>query len=116
MSKMNSFVDQVPVITAVIGENPNLSAKLGSIMKNKPLYLLDLGIAAEHFCFQAVEEGLGSCILGWYNERAVKKLLKVPRRKRIYLLITLGYPSDNKVPNKVRKSFKEIVSWNRYES
>ena len=40
--------------------------------------LIDIGIAAEHFCLQAAEEGLGTCMLGWFNEKSVKKLINVP--------------------------------------
>jgi nitroreductase len=113
-SKMNRFAVQAPVIVAVIGEKPNATSQIGSVMKNKPLYLIDLGIAAEHFSLQAVEEGLGSCLPGWYDEKAVRKLLNVPKRKRVFLLITLGYPGNSEIPEKRRKDFDSIVSWNGY--
>lgn len=113
-SKMNRFTAQAPVIVAVIGKKPNLSSQIGSVMKEKPLHLIDLGIAAEHFSLQAVEEGLGSCLLGWYNEKAVKKLLNIPRKERVYLLITLGYPVNDEIPEKRRKDLDAIVSWNGY--
>jgi len=114
-SKLNSFTASVPAFIAVVAEKPKLSAALGSLVKNKALYLLDLGMAAEHICLQAAEEGLGSCMLGWFNEKKIRRILQIPRSRRIPLLISLGYaPEDAKTPEKRRKSSAETISWNRY--
>lgn len=110
---MNKFAADVPVIVAVVLEKMNFTAKVGSILKNKDYCMLDLGIAVEHFCLQATEEGLGTCIIGWFDEKRVAKLLGVPKGKRIPLLLTLGYP-DCELRKKVRKPLEEISSWNRY--
>ena len=91
----------------------NFTAKVGSMLKNKDYCMLDLGIAVEHFCLQAAEEGLGTCILGWFDEKKTARLLGVPKGKRIPLLITLGYP-DCEIRNKIRKPLEEISSWNSY--
>ena len=110
---MNKFAADVPVIVAVVLEKMNFTAKVGSILKNKDYCMLDLGIAVEHFCLQATEEGLGTCIIGWFDEKRVAKLLGVPKGKRIPLLLTLGYP-DCELRKKIRKPLEEISSWNRY--
>ena len=110
---MNKFAAGVPVIVAVVLEKMNFTAKVGSILKNKDYCMLDLGIATEHFCLQAAEEGLGTCILGWFDEKKVARLLNVPKGKRIPLLITLGWP-DCEIRSKVRKPLEEISSRNSY--
>ena len=110
---MNKFASSVPVIVAVVLEKMNFTAKVGSMLKNKDYCMLDLGIAVEHFCLQATEEGLGTCILGWFDEKKVARLLGVPASKRIPLLITVGYP-DCGIRYKVRKPIEEISSWNSY--
>ncbi len=56
---------------------------------------MDIGTAAEHFCLQAAELGLGSCMIGWFDEPRVKQLLQIPDKKRIPLLIKLGYPEKD---------------------
>jgi nitroreductase len=71
-------------------------------------------MAAEHFCLQAAEEGLGTCMLGMFNQRRAKRLLRVPPGRRIQMLITLGYPSDTAVPEKRRRSLDRVRSYNRY--
>ena len=75
---------------------------------------MDIGIAAEHFCLQAAEEGLGTCMLGWFNEKKVKKILSIPKLKRVELIISAGFSADEKIPHKKRKSIDEILSYNKY--
>ncbi len=109
---MNKFAAQAPVIVAVVLEKMNFTASIGSVIKDKEYSLLDVGIAVEHFCLQATELGLGTCILGWFDEKKVKKLLGIGNR-RVPLLITLGYAAGEH-RQKSRKSLEEISSWNKY--
>ena len=70
-------------------------------LKDKEYTLIDIGIAAEHFCLQAAELGLGACMIGWFDEKKVGQLLGVPKNKRIrqqaiwiiHLEIQRFYPS-----------------------
>ena len=110
---MNSFAPQVPVWVAVVLEKMNFTASIGSVIKDKEYSLLDMGIAVNQFCLQAAELGLGTCIIGWFDEKAVKKLLGVGKNKRIPVLISLGYP-DSPIRNKVRKPVEKMSSWNKY--
>lgn len=111
---MNKFATQAPVIIAIVLEPANITSTLGSKIKRKHYPLIDIGIAAEHFCLQAVEEGLGTCMIGWLNEKRAKKLLGVPASKRIPLLISLGYPQEQKEKTRQRKSFDKVVRYNAY--
>jgi len=110
---MNSFVAQAPVILVIVREKPNMSSKVGATIKNKDYSLIDIGIATENICLQAKAEGIGSCIIGWFDERMLRKLLNIPRSKRVELIITLGY-SLSETREKRRKPFEEIVSYNKY--
>ena len=101
------------MIVAIVMEKPNMLSQFGGRVKDKDFYLIDIGITAEHFCLQAAEEGLGTCMLGWFNERVVLKLLHIPARKRIGLLITLGYAADEPRQKK-RKEVKEMCNYNKY--
>jgi len=112
--KGNCFALSAPVIVAVVAEKPKITSMIGGFLKNKPFYLIDIGIAVEHFCLQAAESGLGTCILGWFNEKGVKNLIGIPSGKRIALLITVGWPESGASGLKVRKSIEEIRSFNRW--
>jgi nitroreductase len=111
---MNHFTKQAPVIIAVIMESGNFSSKIGAIIRDKPFTLIDIGIASIQFCLQAIEEGLGTCMIGWFNEKKVKQLLKIPKSKRAVLLITVGYPLSDEIRTKRRKEINEIYSMNNY--
>jgi nitroreductase len=111
----NTFANQVPVLVAVMVERANLEVRTGKVLRRFDYSLIDIGIATEHFCLQAAELGLGTCILGWFDERGMKKLLHVPRNRRIYLMIALGYPQGDQMRPKRRKALDRIRSYNRYE-
>lgn len=109
---MNKWAKEAPVIVAVVLEKMNLTARIGSVIKDKEYSLLDVGIAVEHFCLQAAELGLGTCIMGWFDEKRVQKLLCIKNR-RIPLLISLGYSAAD-TRDKSRKKLEEMSSWNKY--
>lgn len=98
---------------AVVLEKMNGMARIGSAIKNKDYSLIDIGIAVNQFCLQAAELGLGTCIIGWFDEKKIKKLLGVERKKRVPLLITVGYSMAGR-REKNRKPAEVISSWNQY--
>ena len=114
MIPMNHFTKQAPVHIVVVMENPNLSSALGSVIRDKPFTLIDVGIASIQFCLQASEEGLGTCMIGWFNEKRVKKLLNIPSSKRAVLIITTGYSASDEIREKRRKPIGDIFSYNSY--
>jgi nitroreductase len=110
---MNTFVGQAPVMIVVVREKPNMSSKVGATIKNKDYSLIDIGISSENVCLQATAEGLGSCIIGWFDEREIRKILDIPRSKRVELIITIGY-SLSEMRVKKRKPAAETISYNKY--
>ena len=91
----------------------NITSFFGAKIKVKYFPLIDIGIAAAHITLAAESEGLGSCILGWFDEKEIKKLVGIPANKRLLLDITIGYPVKEK-RKKSRKSQEKVVSYNHY--
>ncbi len=110
---MNSFVDQAPVQIIVVREHANFSSKIGGNIKKKDYSLIDIGIASENICLQAKAEGLGSCMIGWFDEKLLRKILNIPATKGVELIITLGYSLSELRPKK-RKPAEITVSYNTY--
>jgi len=111
--KMNTFVDQPPVIIVIVREGTNMTSSVGGTIKTKDYSHIDIGIAAENICLQAEAEGLGSCIIGWFDEKLIRKTLGIPRSKRVELLVTIGY-SEAEQRMKKRKPKEEVVRYNKY--
>lgn len=111
----NKFVHQAGAIIIIVMEKPPLITQIGGKIKNKEFSLIDIGIAAEHFCLQATEEGLGTCMLGWFNEEPIKSALKIPKKKTIGLLIAIGHAANQKTREKKRKEMTEFCSFNKYK-
>jgi len=110
----NHFTMQAPVLVVLITEKSKPIARIGGVIKDKTYNLIDIGIAAEHFCLQAVEEGLGTCMLGWFDSKNLFDYLKIPKNKQIDLIISLGYPLKDETRSKKRKTLDEIRSYNSF--
>lgn len=113
--KFNKFADRAPAIVVITLEKAKTITRVGRAIKKKEWPLIDIGIAAEHFCLQADELGLGTCMIGWFYEKKAKELLNIPEERSIALMISVGYPPvDYRIREKRRKSLEEITSYNAY--
>ncbi len=112
--RFNKFALKAPVMVALVIEPPRFIAKVGGAIKDKDFFLMDIGIVADHFCLQAAELGLGTCMIGWFDEKKARQLLDIPAKKRIPLLFTLGYPASEKRRKKIRKDLDLVRSYNTY--
>ena len=112
---LNRFTMQAPVLIAIVSERQKLTAQIGNIVRKKSFNQMDVAIAAEHFCLAATELDLGTCIIGWFDEQALKRTLAIPHRKRVELIIAVGYPATDQTRPKKRKTLEDITCYNRYE-
>jgi nitroreductase len=113
----NKFAPQAPILLAIVLELPKVITQIAGFIKKKKYPQIDVGILAEHICLQAEELGLGTCMLGWFDQSAIQKLLNIPRKREIALIITLGYPSkEYPLRKKIRKDMDDIVTYNTYKT
>jgi nitroreductase len=112
---MNKFTLTAPAILVLTIEKVRFITQIAGWLKKRQFSLIDIGIAAEHICLQAAELGLGTCMVGWFNEKEISKLLNIPKHTRIGLLITIGYPVDGyELRQKNRKEYENVVCINNY--
>ncbi len=110
------FAKKAPLLIAVVADQKSLVARAGGTMQGTEYCLTDLGIAGEHLVLQASELGLGTCWIGWFNARAARRVLGIPRGKKIAYLLSLGYPAaDPSARAHQRKSLEEIASFNGWK-
>lgn len=106
---MHGFVSDAPVLV-VMSEKPyNLTAGAGAKVAKQDYRSMDIGIAAAHMTLAAEQQGLGSCMLGWFDEGKIKSILDI--KERVRLVIALGYPTKEDIRAKKRKSLEELVKY-----
>ncbi|MFA7254882.1 MAG: nitroreductase family protein [Candidatus Omnitrophota bacterium] len=112
---MNQFAKEAPVLVAVVSEKGKFLASFGGQVRSTSYCLVDIGISCEHLILQAQELGIGSCWMGWFDEKALKEELRISKDKKIDIVIALGYPAEDRMVPKIRKSLEEISSFNQYK-
>ena len=110
MYKTNIFAKKAPAIVVVISEKGTFLSRVGGLVRDTRYYLIDIGIAVEHFILQAAELGLGTCWMGWFNEKAAKRVLNLPRSTKIDIVFPLGYPAKPPI-DKNRKTIAEMSTF-----
>lgn len=106
---MNKFADNAPVLIIVSEKPYNGTAALGAKVKNNDYRSIDIGIAAAYITAEAAAQGLGTCILGWFDDEKIRSLCGIDGTVR--LVITVGYPNQNDpIRAKKRKPLSELVT------
>ena len=106
---MNRFATDAP-IQLVISEMPyTKTAALGAKVKGNDYRSIDIGILAAYLTAEATAQGLGTCILGWLEDKKLREICGVDGAVR--LVICLGYaaPEDTMRPKK-RKDKDQLVT------
>ncbi len=103
---------KAPVLVVILAKLDILANRLGKQITGLDYYLIDVGIGGEHFVLQAQELGLGTCWIGWFSQKGVRKALHVPRKYRPVSLLAVGYPDVKKYKDKIRKNAKDICRFN----
>lgn len=70
---------------------------------------IDVAIAVEHLCLAAAEQGLGTCWVCNFDVDRCREVMHLPANLEPVVLIPLGYPADETVPEKKRKTLPEIL-------
>lgn len=106
---MNKFAADAPVML-VISEEPYVkSAAVGARVKNNDYRSIDIGIVTAYITAAATEQGLSTCILGWFDDQKIRALCGLSHPVR--LVITLGYAKEgDPLREKKRKPLDELVS------
>ena len=102
------FVYSAPVIVFFCSD-PKAYVKKKLLDKDKRYRALrDVSIASSFFVLRATEFNLGTCYIGWMDEKKVKKLFNLPNDLIIPFAITLGYTNES-YRKKQRKKKLDII-------
>ncbi len=102
-------VAQAPIVIVACG------TKTENILPSgQQTYPIDVAIAIDHMSLEAVEQGLGTCWIGAFQEDQVKQILGVPDNIRVVVMLTLGYPAESPSP-RARKNLEEMVAYDSWQ-
>lgn len=108
------WTKQAPVIIALCTVKSMLTHTIAPLLSGVNYPFVDAGIAGEHLVLAAESLGLGTCWIGWFREKQVKKILAIPRSTKIVSLFTLGYPVQPTEPSQ-RFKLNEITFREQWE-
>ncbi|MBE6944979.1 MAG: nitroreductase [Ruminococcaceae bacterium] len=107
---MNGFTKNATAFLVIAEDAYNRTAALGAKVKDQDYRSVDIGIVAAYITDEAHTQGLGSCILGWFEEKKLQNLLNTT--SRIRLVIALGYAApEDTLRQKKRKDLTDLVTW-----
>jgi nitroreductase len=106
---INGFATTAPVAVVISEDKYVPTAALGAKVKHNDYRSIDIGILAAYITAAAEEEGLGSCILGWFDDDKIREVCSLT--KQVRLVITLGYPKNEEKRLKKRKNISELVDF-----
>lgn len=108
-----TIISNAPVLIAVtILKNRSGFERDGSYStpRGDGWQMYDAGVASQTFCLAAYEQGLGTVILGLFDQAAVEEMLKLPEDRELVALIPVGYPDETPAAPK-RKPVEELLSY-----
>ena len=107
------IMEQAPMVIAVTA----ITGRCGferdgsfSTPKGTGWQMYDAGVASEAFCLAAYEQGLGTVIMGLFDEEEASKVLELPEGRELVALIPIGYPAEGPNAPK-RKTVQELITF-----
>ncbi|MEG1603418.1 MAG: nitroreductase family protein [Cloacibacillus sp.] len=107
---LNRWTEYVPAFI-VVAEDAEviLMPKVTETYGSKHFAAGDVGIATAYLLLEAEEQGLGTCVIGTFDDAEVKKLLGMPEGDTVRAIVAVGYPGDDTRRQKNRKDVSEIT-------
>lgn len=91
--KTTSRAPAVVVLTSVTGRSGFERDGSFSTSKGTHWQSFDAGIAAQTFCLAAHAYGLGTVIMGIFDEAEVRKVIDIPEGEEVAAIIAIGHPT-----------------------
>jgi nitroreductase len=86
-----TWMAQAPMIVVGCGLSEQAYKNMGGSGNSADI---DVAIALDHLSLAAAGEGLGTCWIGAFDEKNLKKILLVPPEVKITVLMPVGYPKS----------------------
>jgi nitroreductase len=106
------YVEDAPVLIIVCSNTSRSVGRYG--IRGRDFYsIIDGAFASMLILLTAVNEGIGACFVGAFEDAKVSKILEIPKQVRPIGIICLGYP-DEEPERTERISLSKLVYYNKY--
>ncbi len=109
----SNIIRQAPVLIAVTFIKNRCGFERDgsySTKKGDHWQMFDVGAACQTLCLSAHAHGLGTVIMGIWDEDAITELLEIPETQELAALIAIGYPDISPEAPK-RKSVEDLLTY-----
>lgn len=107
------IISSAPVLVAVtVIKNRSGYERDGSFStpRGDGWQMYDAGVASQTFCLAAYEQGLGTVILGLFDQAPIEAMLQLPEDRELVALIPVGYPDEAPAAPR-RKPVEDLLSY-----
>ena len=107
-----AIISAAPVLIAVTVKNRSGYERDGSFStpRGNGWQMYDAGVASQTFCLAAYEQGLGTVILGLFDQAPIEAMLQLPEDRELVALIPVGYPDEAPAAPR-RKPVEDLLSY-----
>src|SRR5918911_3624856 len=106
------YVEQAPLLIVVCSNTSRSVGRYGS--RGREFYsIIDGAFASMLILLSAVNEGIGACFVGAFEDNKVSEILELPRDVKPIGIICIGYPAEK--PEKIKRiDVKALVHYEKY--
>jgi nitroreductase len=102
-----SFIEAAPLVIAVCADEQRSNRSYG--VRGKDLFCIqDTAAAVQNILLAAYSMGLGTCWVGAFDEKRVRRVLRVPEGVRPVALVPVGYHAGVS-GMRIRRPVSEVV-------
>lgn len=109
--------EQVPAFIALVEQPAKVVPSVQEYYGDSQRFAQgDIGMAAMNMCYEALELGLSTCVIGMSDQKKMEQLFGIPEGQQVRLVLAIGYSTEgSKEPRKkVRKPMEEVCSFNQW--
>jgi nitroreductase len=106
------YVEKAPLLIVVCSNTSRSVGRYGS--RGREFYsIIDGAFASMLILLSAVNEGIGACFVGAFEDTKVSQILELPKDVKPIGIICLGYPAEK--PEKLERiDVKALVHYEKY--
>jgi len=106
------WISSAPVIVMVLGDHARGWHRKPD---GKDYTDVDIAIAIDHLMLAATEQSLGTCWICNFDLEKCCRIFNLPENLEPIAFVSMGYPVNESVPEKKRKSIEQILHWDKLD-